>query len=527
MAPFDYTPPANPHALHSPAELNQGRTWVRYTVRPGDSLAKLAVQHRTTVAALVHANRITNPRALTAGKVLQVPAGTAPARSTAPAPRKQSPAPARRATAAKTPARQMRTHVVQPGDNLITLGIRYGVGWSALMKANGMSDPNQLQTGRVLRVPVSPGTAAPTQATPPRRTPAASRSVAPAAVTPRTHTVRPGENLIGLGTRYGVGWRALMNANGMSDPNRVAVGTVLRIPAKGAPVASPATPPAARKPTSATPVSHTPAAPRPKTPVRITPRIHTVRSGENLIELGRRYGVGWRNLMNANGLTDPNRVAVGTVLRIPAPGTTVAPAKPAAKKPAARPAAKKPAAKPSAHKPAAKKPSAKKPARTTSRSSSNTFLGRTYPDHVVASAAKNREALRHVAVPTRSQTRDLIVQTARRYGVNPKLALAIGWQESGWNQRSVSVANAVGIMQVMPSTGQWCGDMVGRRLNLMDPRDNVTAGVVMLRWLTTHASSRDQAIAGYYQGLGGVRENGMYPDTRAYVRNVKAHMARF
>ena len=523
MAPFDYTPPANPHALHSPAELNQGRTWVRYTMRPGDSLAKLAVQHKTTVAALVQANRITNPRSLTVGKVLQVPAGTAPARSTAPAPHKQSAPPARRATAVKTPARQMRTHVVQPGENLITLGIRYNVGWSALMKANGMSDPNQLQAGRVLRVPVSPGTA-PANTTPvAHRSPAASRSVAPAAVTPRTHTVRPGENLIGLGTRYGVGWRALMNANGMSDPNRVAVGTVLRIPGKGSPVASPATPPAAGKPTTATPVAHKPAAPRPKTKVQITPRIHTVKAGENLIGLGRTYGVGWRNLMNANGLTNPNRVSVGTVLRIPAPGTTVAPAKPAAHTPAAKPAAKKPAAKPVAKKPVAKKPAAKK----TSRNSSNTFLGRTYPDHVVASAAKNREALRHVAVPTRSQTRDLIVQTARRYGVNPKLALAIGWQESGWNQRSVSVANAVGIMQVMPSTGQWCGDMVGRRLNLMDPRDNVTAGVVMLRWLTTHASSRDQAIAGYYQGLGGVRQNGMYPDTRAYVRSVKAHMARF
>jgi hypothetical protein len=30
----------------------------------------------------------------------------------------------------------------------------------------------------------------------------------------------------------------------------------------------------------------------------------------------------------------------------------------------------------------------------------------------------------------------------------------------------------------------------------------------------------DIAVAGYYQGLGGVRRNGMYPDTKLYVKNV-------
>ena len=39
-------------------------------------------------------------------------------------------------------------------------------------------------------------------------------------------------------------------------------------------------------------------------------------------------------------------------------------------------------------------------------------------------------------------------------------------------------------------------------------------------------SSDSQAIAGYYQGLGSVRANGMYADTRQYVANVKHHRAR-
>jgi soluble lytic murein transglycosylase-like protein len=89
------------------------------------------------------------------------------------------------------------------------------------------------------------------------------------------------------------------------------------------------------------------------------------------------------------------------------------------------------------------------------------------------------------------------------------------------------VANAIGTMQVIPSTGRWAGELVGRRLDLLDTRDNVTAGVVVLKALTSSAKNRDQAIAGYYQGLRSVQQHGMFADTKGYVRNVKALAARF
>ena len=40
-------------------------------------------------------------------------------------------------------------------------------------------------------------------------------------------------------------------------------------------------------------------------------------------------------------------------------------------------------------------------------------------------------------------------------------------------------------------------------------------------------SSERQAIAGYYQGLRSVRENGMYSDTKRYVANVMYLKQRF
>jgi TfoX/Sxy family transcriptional regulator of competence genes len=49
----------------------------------------------------------------------------------------------------------------------------------------------------------------------------------------------------------------------------------------------------------------------------------------------------------------------------------------------------------------------------------------------------------------------------------------------------------------------------------------------MLRWLTSQAKNLDEAIAGYYQGLGSVQTRGMYDDTKVYVSQVKARMAKF
>ena len=128
--------------------------------------------------------------------------------------------------------------------------------------------------------------------------------------------------------------------------------------------------------------------------------------------------------------------------------------------------------------------------------------------------------------PSRARVRSVIESTARRHGVDPQLALAVSWQEAGWQMHHVSYADAVGAMQVIPSTGRWMSGLVGRDLDLTDVHDNVTAGVKLLDVLGEQAPERT-AVAGYYQGLAGVRKHGMYDDTRRYVANVMALKDRF
>lgn len=128
--------------------------------------------------------------------------------------------------------------------------------------------------------------------------------------------------------------------------------------------------------------------------------------------------------------------------------------------------------------------------------------------------------------PSRATVRQAVATTARRHGVDPELALAVSWQESGWQMDRTSGAGAIGAMQVMPATGRWMSGVVGRSLRLSDLHDNATAGVVLLGILEDRAATR-VAVAGYYQGLAGVRSHGMYPDTKRYVADVLALKRQF
>lgn len=259
------------------------------------------------------------------------------------------------------------------------------------------------------------------------------------------YRIKRGDTLTEVAARYDTTIRALVELNHLpGNGNLIYAGETLKVPVRRA-----ATKPAANK-------------------MRII--TYTVRRGDTVSAIAKRYDVRQSKLLATNHLGTTGRIYIGEKLRVPVPVN-------------------------------------------------NTFNGRTYPAAVVAAANRNRAILEHRRQPSKATIRRLIISTARRYGVDPHLALAVAWQESGWKQRVVSPATAIGTMQVLPSTGRYSSSLVGRRLDLLDARDNITAGAVLLERLTTWARVQN-AIAGYYQGLGSVRRNGMYADTKQYVTNV-------
>ena len=130
------------------------------------------------------------------------------------------------------------------------------------------------------------------------------------------------------------------------------------------------------------------------------------------------------------------------------------------------------------------------------------------------------------APPGTAAVRRTVARTAVRHGVDPQLALAVSWQESGWRMGLRSGAGAIGAMQVLPSTGAWMSLYEGRRLHLHRLTDNAIAGVRLLRVLDEETGSRRHLVGAYYQGLGAVRSHGLYGETRDYVANVLAIKGR-
>ncbi len=141
----------------------------------------------------------------------------------------------------------------------------------------------------------------------------------------RTHVVQAGENLFRIALNYGLPIDYLAAVNGIANPRQIYVGQVLIIPDGTAP-AEPAPPQPAPAPAEV---------PAPQ-PAPAAATVHTVQSGETLASIGRRYGVNWTVLANANGLADPNHIYTGQQLVIP--GANDAPSAPPAQPvPAANP----------------------------------------------------------------------------------------------------------------------------------------------------------------------------------------------
>jgi Transglycosylase SLT domain/Putative peptidoglycan binding domain/LysM domain len=127
-----------------------------------------------------------------------------------------------------------------------------------------------------------------------------------------------------------------------------------------------------------------------------------------------------------------------------------------------------------------------------------------------------------VGVPwSREAARDAIDYWSRFYGVDPALARALAWMESGFQQDVVSSVGAVGVMQLLPETWEFVDTVL---LGFRTPRDyrgNVRAGVRYLRWqLDQFGGDRRRALAGWYQGARAVRERGLFDDTKLFVRVV-------
>jgi len=233
-----------------------------YTVQRGDNLTRIAGRFNTTVAVLIQLNGLTNPNLLYVGQVLIVPAPDGqPAPTATPTQGQPSQPTATQAAPTATPAPEQVTHVVQRGETLSGIAVRYGTTVQQLVLHNKRSNPSLIYPGQVLiirRGPAPPATPAPPTAT---SAPGTATSAPPTAVPGRvTHTVQRGETLSGIAVRYGVTVQRLVLLNNLSNPNLIYPGQVLIIHPGPTPTATSVPPTATIAPTSTRDPNVTPTA---------------------------------------------------------------------------------------------------------------------------------------------------------------------------------------------------------------------------------------------------------------------------
>lgn len=369
-------------------------------------------------------------------------------------------------------------YTIVRGDTVSAIAGRFGLDTGEILKLNNLQANTIIYPGQKLKLSGSPTSAAPAPA------PAAAPA-APAPGAGATYTVKSGDTLGAIAARHNVALSDVFTWNNLSMRSIIYPGQKIKVgggsaPAPAAPApAAPAPAPAALASTSAPATGS-----------------YTIKAGDTLSAIASRNGVKLSDLLSANKLSMSTIIYPGSKLVIPG----------GSGQPAAQPAAPQPASAPLVP---------------------SSFLGFSYPAAVVSSANENKALLNASPVPSRDEMKNIVADTARRMGVDTSLALAFAFQESGFNQRAVSPANAIGTMQVIPSSGQWASDLVGRKLNLLDPYDNAAAGVAIIRQLLATSKDQDTAIAGYYQGQYSVSKYGMYDDTKAYLAAIKAHQKNF
>jgi LysM repeat protein len=138
---------------------------------------------------------------------------------------------------------------------------------------------------------------------------------------------------------------------------------------------------------------------------------------------------------------------------------------------------------------------------------------------------RGRAALAPTAVSASnaSAVRASLDRWAAHYGIDPSLARALAWMESGYQNSVVSPVGARGVMQLLPSTWTYVEQvLLGHRVE-HGADGNVRVGLAYLHHLLGAFGGNERlALAAWYQGERSVKARGPYRVSKIFVANVLA-----
>lgn len=156
------------------------------------------------------------PQSAAAATPVPLVPGSPPPPTTAPVATSAS-APGGEAAATTAQPGGESVYVVQRGDSLGKIATRYGVTVKQIVDLNGITNPNVITPGQKLKIPA----AAPVAASTPGAEPSGSQ---------KTYTVKAGDTLVAIATKYGVTVQAMQQLNNLASVDQIYSGQMLKIP---------------------------------------------------------------------------------------------------------------------------------------------------------------------------------------------------------------------------------------------------------------------------------------------------------
>lgn len=236
---------------HVTSEVAQvcGPNTTPYVVRPGDTFFSIARQFGVSLDALIAANpQIEDPSQIRPGQIVCIPRVACPTGTFA--------------------------YIVQPGDTMFSIARRFNVPLQTLIDANPqIPDPARLVPGQTVCVPIT---------SPPPPGPC------PPGTFP--YTVQPGDSMWSIANRFGVSLEALIAANPqIPNPNLIFPGQIVCVP------------------------STTPPGPCPPGTFA-----YTVQPGDSMWSIARKFGVSLDALIRANPqIPNPALIFPGQIVCVP------------------------------------------------------------------------------------------------------------------------------------------------------------------------------------------------------------------
>ncbi len=133
----------------------------------------------------------------------------------------------------------------------------------------------------------------------------------------------------------------------------------------------------------------------------------------------------------------------------------------------------------------------------------------------------NRPAATHKKELPPSKFDVLIKKYSTASGIDPYLVKCVIKVESNFNPEAVSVAGAMGLMQLMQSTAR-----MYKVKDPLDPEENIRAGTSHLKVLLNYFNyDIPLSLAAYHAGMGRVRKHNAIPPIRSTVKYVNRIMS--